>query len=301
MAFGIAALLDDVAVLAKAAAASIDDVAAATVKTSSRALGIVVDDTAVIPGQIVGVDPSRELPIVWKIGYRSLINKALVLVVAMLLAWIAPWLLTPILMLGGTYLCFEAAEKMAEKVHLIPEETEENSTRSEDELVASATRTDLILSAEIMVLSMNEVLDKPFWERLIVLICVGLAITVGVYAVVALLIKIDDIGLKLQGKDSTKRLGTLLVKAMPVILNIITVIGMFAMLWVGGHILISGFAEFGWEWPHHLAETVSSGGGILGWLADTGVSLVFGLIWGLIVVGIVMLVKRILSGVKKER
>ncbi len=300
MAFGIAALLDDVAVLAKAAAASVDDVAAATVKTSSRAFGLVVDDTAVIPGQLVGVDPSRELPIVGKIAVRSLANKALVLAVAMLLAWVAPWLLTPILMLGGTYLCFEAAEKVAEKLHLVSEESEEDTARTEKELVASATRTDLILSAEIMVLSMNEVMDKPFWERLIVLICVGLAITIGVYAVVAVLIKIDDVGLKMQQKDSTKHLGTLLVKAMPVILSIITVVGMFAMLWVGGHILITGCAEFGWEWPHHLAETASSGGGILGWLGDTGVSLVFGLIWGLVIMGIVILVKRIVLNVKKD-
>ena len=163
---GLAALLDDVALIAKTASASIDDVAAAAGKTSAKATGIVVDDAAVTPRFVQGVTPARELPIIWRIAKGSLFNKlVIILPVALLLSWLAPWLLNPILMLGGAYLCFEGAEKVWEKIsgHEDHEEAAvDTGPDAENKLVRGAVTTDLILSAEIMVISLNEVAAEPW-------------------------------------------------------------------------------------------------------------------------------------------
>ncbi len=303
MAGGFAALLDDIALIAKKAAASVDDVAAASGRTSAKAAGVVVDDTAVTPKFVEGVTPDRELPIILKITRGSLINKLLIILpLALLLSAVAPWALTPLLMIGGTYLSYEGAEKIVEKISgHDPEETAaEEGQQSESSLVKKAVMTDFILSSEIMVISLNEVAQEPFVQRALILIVVALVVTFGVYGFVGALVKMDDIGLKLTKSSSepTQALGRGLVNGMPKVLNTIGVIGTAAMLWVGGHILLSGLAELGWHAPHDIAHHVTGAvehlGGAVTWIAETFCSMVFGLIVGLIVTAVVYLVGRVL-------
>ena len=299
MAGGLFALLDDVALIARSAASSVDDVAALAGKTSMKSAGVVVDDAAVTPQYVDGVKPQRELPMIWRITKGSLINKlVIILPIAMILSWIAPWALTPILMCGGTFLCFEGAEKILH--HVLPhqeEETEsvqEKGADAEDSLVKSAITTDLILSAEIMVISLNEVINEPFWMRLGALIFVGILLTLGVYGAVGLLVKMDDIGMALNKRHNGKStVGNALVKGMPIVLDIIGVIGTAAMLWVGGHIVVKGLHEFGMDQPHEFIASVTEkiSNGALAWLADTGMSMVCGLVLGVVVATIVMAVK----------
>ena len=308
MAGGLLALLDDVALIARTAAASTDDVAAMTAKTSSKAVGVIIDDAAVTPQYVSGVTPARELPMIWKITKGSLRNKLLIILpIALLLNAVAPWALVPLLMVGGTYLCFEGAEKIVHKLTADDKAEQERaankSAADEDSLVKSAITTDLILSAEIMIISLDEVADQPIWMEAAVLIAVGIFLTVLVYGAVALLVKVDDIGHGMIERGRTPGLGRALVKGMPYVLSAIGVIGTVAMLWVGGHLIIRGFHEvFGWHWPHDLIErgVEAVGGGALGWLVDTGISLVAGLIVGLIVLAIVSGVKKVLPSRDKE-
>ncbi|CAM3026639.1 DUF808 domain-containing protein [Corynebacterium gottingense] len=308
MAGGLLALLDDVALIARTAAASTDDVAAMTAKTSSKAVGVIIDDAAVTPQYVSGVTPARELPMIWKITKGSLRNKLLIILpIALLLNAVAPWALVPLLMVGGTYLCFEGAEKIVHKLTADDKAEQERaankSAADEDSLVKSAITTDLILSAEIMIISLDEVADQPIWMEAAVLIAVGIFLTVLVYGAVALLVKVDDIGRGMIERGRTPGLGRALVKGMPYVLAAIGIIGTVAMLWVGGHLIIRGFHEvFGWHWPHDLIErgVEAVGGGALGWLVDTGISLVTGLIVGLIVLAIVSGVKKVLPSRDKE-
>lgn len=302
MAGGLLALLDDVALIAKTAASSMDDVAAMTAKTSTKAAGVVIDDAAVTPQYVTGVTPARELPIIWKITKGSLRNKLLIILpIALLLNAVAPWALVPILMLGGTFLCFEGAEKIADKLLHDEEEQQEQAVNrdqeSEDSLVKRAVRTDLILSAEIMIISLDEVADQPLLIEFMVLVAVALFITAAVYGAVALLVKVDDIGLGMIERDNTPGLGHALVKGMPWVLKIIGIVGTVAMLWVGGHLIIRGLHEVvGWHWPHDVLAQASEavGGGALGWLVDTAGSAVVGLIVGFIVLGVVAGVRKVL-------
>lgn len=296
MAGGLAALLDDVALIARTASASVDDVAAAAAKTSAKAAGVVVDDTAVTPQYVRGVTPARELPIIWRIAKGSLVNKlCIILPIALLLNAVAPWALTPILMLGGAFLCFEGAEKVWEMVTGKQHSSEEEAgAKDENTLVRGVITTDLILSAEIMVISLNEVADQTIWMEGAVLVAVGIFITAVVYGAVALLVKLDDVGLFYQRKDSgtARAFGAGLVKAMPVVLNAISFIGMLAMLWVGGHIVIGGLDSLKlWHAPHdvihHLAHSVEHLGGAVAWTTETVGSLIFGLILGFIVVAFI--------------
>ena len=299
MAGGLFALLDDVALIARSAASSVDDVAALAGKTSVKAAGVVVDDAAVTPQYVEGIKPQRELPMIWRITKGSLINKlVIILPIAMILSWIAPWALTPILMCGGTYLCFEGAEKILH--HVLPhreketESVQEKGADAEDSLVKSAITTDLILSSEIMVISLNEVIDQPFWMRLGALIFVGIILTLGVYGAVGLLVKMDDIGMALNERHNGKStVGNALVKGMPIVLDIIGVIGTAAMLWVGGHIVVKGLHEFGMNQPHEFIASVTEkiSNGALAWLAETGMSMVCGLVLGTVIATIVMAVK----------
>ncbi len=299
MAGGLFALLDDVALIARSAASSVDDVAALAGKTSVKAAGVVVDDAAVTPQYVEGIKPQRELPMIWRITKGSLINKlVIILPIAMILSWIAPWALTPILMCGGTFLCFEGAEKILH--HVLPhreketESVQEKGAEAEDSLVKSAITTDLILSAEIMVISLNEVINEPFWMRLGALIFVGIMLTLGVYGAVGLLVKMDDIGMALNKRhNGNSTVGNALVKGMPIVLDIIGVIGTAAMLWVGGHIVVKGLHEFGMDQPHEFIASVTENisNGALAWLADTGISMVCGLVLGVVVATIVMAVK----------
>lgn len=296
MAGGLAALLDDVALIARKAAASVDDIAAAAGRTSAKAAGVVVDDAAVTPRFVQGVTPARELPIIWRITKGSLVNKLVIILPAiLLLSWLLPAALTPLLMLGGLYLSFEGAEKIIDKFtggsH--DEPVADKSAESEDSLVKGAITTDFILSAEIMVISLNEVTNLPFLQRAGVLIVVALLITAAVYGAVGLLVKMDDVGLALTQRDSSfaQKFGRGLVSAMPKVLSIIAVVGTFAMLWVGGHILLVGADELGFHWPyhtvHHIVEGVHHLGGAVTWIVETFFSMVAGLIIGSIVAGIV--------------
>ena len=301
MAGGLLALLDDVALIARTAAASVDDVAGMTAKTSAKAAGVVIDDAAVTPQYVSGVTPARELPMIWRITKGSLRNKLLfILPIALLLNAFAPWALTPILMLGGTYLAFEGAEKIAQKFSSnADEDAEEAANKSEedeDHLVNSAIRTDLILSAEIMIISLDEVKDQPVWMEAAVLVAVGIFITIAVYGAVGLLVKIDDIGRGMIERGNAPGFGRALVKGMPYVLNAIGIVGTVAMLWVGGHLIVRGLDEVvGWRWPHDIIARGQEavGGGALGWLVETGISLTFGLIAGFIVFGVVQLVKKV--------
>jgi len=266
---GLAALLDDVAAIAKLAAASVDDVGAAAGRAGVKAAGVVVDDTAVTPRYVTGFTPDRELPIIWRIAKGSLRNKLLVLLPAALaLSALLPWAITPLLMLGGAYLCFEGAEKVWEAVagqqHSLAEEAAElNSAEHEKAMVAGAVRTDFILSAEIMAIALAEVAAEGFWSRALILAVVAIAITVGVYGVVGLIVKMDDIGLHLaERRDAASRaLGRGLVHAMPKLLAALSVIGIAAMIWVGGGIVVHGLEEFGVTGPGHLIHDVAVAAG----------------------------------------
>lgn len=301
MAGGLLALLDDVALIARQAAASVDDIAGMTAKTSTKAAGVVIDDAAVTPQYVSGITPSRELPMIWRITKGSLRNKLVfILPIALLLNAFAPWALTPILMLGGTYLVFEGAEKIVHKLSSDGDEQAEQaankSEQDEDNLVNSAIRTDLILSTEIMVISLDEVKDQPVWMEAVVLIAVGIFLTVAVYGAVALLVKVDDIGRGMIERGNAPKLGMGLVKAMPYVLSAIGVIGTIAMLWVGGHLIVRGLDEVvGWHWPHEIIAKGQEavGGGALGWMVETGISMIVGLIVGFIVLGVVQLVKKL--------
>ncbi|MCC2593020.1 DUF808 domain-containing protein [Tessaracoccus sp. OS52] len=300
MAGGLAALLDDIAALARLAAASVDDVAAAAVKASSKAAGVVIDDAAVTPRFVSGVDPSRELPIIRKIAVGSVRNKLVFILPAiLLLSQFLPWLLTPLLMLGGTYLCYEGAEKIWE--FITGHEPDKaapalvKGADAEKKVVSGAITTDFILSAEIMVISLNEVADEPLLSRAIILVLVALGITVLVYGAVALIVKMDDMGLAMTKRESerSQAIGRGLVAAMPVVLKVISIVGVFAMLWVGGHIILAGLDTLGWHAPYelvHSLEGLVSGvpavGGALAWLINTLCSMVLGLVWGGVVVAI---------------
>ena len=300
MSGGLVALLDDIAALARIAAASVDDVAAGAAKAGAKAAGVVIDDAAVTPQYVSGADPSRELPMIKRIFWGSLRNKLLIILPALLLiSAFLPWAIPFILMLGGTYLCFEGAEKVWHKIRRDHSDEKapavERGPEAEAKVVKGAITTDFILSCEIMVISMNEVAAESIWARAVILVVVALAITVLVYGAVALIVKMDDIGLHLAAKESagSQRFGELLVKGMPAVLAAITLIGTVAMLWVGGHIMLQGAYDLGWHLPYdlvHALEAPVAGiagiGGLLAWLVNTLCSAVLGLGWGLDVMAV---------------
>jgi predicted DNA repair protein MutK len=301
MSAGLFGLLDDVAALARLAAASVDDVGAAAGRATTKAAGVVVDDTAVTPQYVHGVTADRELPMIKRIAIGSMRNKLLfILPAALLLSQFLPWLLTPILMMGGAYLCYEGAEKVWGKIrghddHAVPVAVE--GADAEKSMVSGAIRTDFILSAEIMVIALNEVADENFVSRLVILAVVAVVITLAVYGVVALIVKMDDVGLNLAQRRAafTQKVGRGLVRGMPHLLNVISVVGTAAMLWVGGHIELVGLDDLGVHGPyslvHHLEEevrhAVSGAGDVLAWLVNTAASALFGLMIGAIVMAVV--------------
>lgn len=313
MASGLAALLDDVAAIAKMAAASLDDVTAAAGKAGSKAIGVVVDDAAVTPGYAMGFTPERELPIVWKIALGSLRNKFLFLLPgALLLSAFAPWAVTPILMLGGAYLCFEATEKIIEaisrtagKVPKTPEVSQlaQSSAQVEAQKVSGAIRTDLILSGEIMAIALATVADRPLAIQAGALAVVSLGITLAVYGVVGLIVKMDDVGLHLAQRESTVAtgVGRALVKSMPHLMKALSLVGTAAMLWVGGGIIVHGLEHFGLDAVPHFIETLSHGaervlalGGVTGWLTFATLSAVVGFVIG----GVIVAVMHVIPGRK---
>ena len=304
---GLVALLDDIAVIAKVAAASLDDVGAAAAKAGSKAAGVVIDDAAVTPSYVTEFTPDRELPIIWQIAKGSLRNKLVILLpAALLLSQFVPWAVTPLLMLGGLYLCFEGAEKTIEKFggakhgetlgDAIPDMAEFERDR-----ISGAIRTDFILSAEIMAIALAEVADQGLGARAAILALVGVVITVLVYGAVAAIVKMDDAGLHLsQRRDAaSRRLGRSLLYAMPKLLDLLSGLGTLAMMWVGGGILLHGAHELGWHAPSDAAHAVqhwvehATGplGGVLGWLSYAALSALTGLVMGAIVAATVHIVQ----------
>jgi len=307
MAGGLVALLDDIAAMAKLAAASLDDVGAAAGKAGAKAAGVVIDDTAVTPTYVVGLSPARELPIIWKIARGSLRNKLVFLLpAALVLSALAPWAITPILMAGGAFLCFEAAEKIIGALtghgHGDDAAAATDPKELEDRQVAGAVRTDLILSGEIMAIALGELAGETLLNQAIALAVVAVAITAGVYGVVALIVKMDDVGLHLAGRPGkgTQALGRGLVAAMPRVLTALSLIGTAAMLWVGGGIIVHGLEEFGLaalpHAIHHAAEVTARAtgalAGVLGWLVTALLSGVLGLVVGGVIAGLLHLLPR---------
>jgi predicted DNA repair protein MutK len=300
---GLLALLDDVAAIAKVAAASVDDVAAAAAKAGAKAAGVVIDDAAVTPKYVHGFSAERELPIIWRISLGSLRNKLLILLPGLLLLdYFAPWAITPLLMLGGAYLCFEGAEKLVHAFaphadHAVEADFDtQDPAHLEEEKVAGAIKTDFILSAEIMTIALATIDSPSFWMQAITLAVVGTLITVAVYGAVALIVKMDDVGLHMAATGRTsggRALGRGLVLAMPKLMAFLSTVGTAAMLWVGGNIVIHGLeVTHLWPWPyetiHHLAEGVAQAApaaqGFVGWLVTATLDGIFGLILGVLLI-----------------
>jgi len=325
---GLIALLDDVAGLAKVAAASLDDAAAQATRAGAKAAGVVIDDAAVTPRYVVGFAAERELPIIGRIALGSLKNKLLFLLpAALVLSLIAPWAITPLLTLGGAYLCYEGAEKVFEAI--FPHKAHEHEAavaslggdaRSlEEEKIQSAIKTDFILSAEIMAITLATLPAQSFWQQAIVLAAVGIGITALVYGAVALIVKADDAGVALAGLRTpvssllgrhvrgeavqpsrsdrtlaplTQGFGRGLVVAMPILLGFLSLVGTAAMVWVGGGIIVHGLEEYGLAAVAHAihdgaeaaAHAVPAIGGLAGWAVSAAASGVVGLLVGAVLI-----------------
>ena len=301
---GLLALLDDVAAIAKLAAAQMDDIAAQTAKAGAKAAGVVIDDAAVTPKYVTGLPAARELPIVWRIARASFFNKLVILLpAALLLQAFLPWLLTPLLMLGGCYLCFEGAEKVWHV--LVPHDGEGpaaaemlDDAHLEEQRVKGAIKTDFILSAEIMTIALSVIDADTVWMRALVLGSVAIGITALVYGAVAVFVKADDVGLRMHKAGRwvmTRSLGRGIVKSMPTVMLIVATIGTAAMLWVGGSILVHGAHDLGWHLPydtvHHLAETTShavgQANGFIKWAVTATLDGLIGLAVGAVLIPIV--------------
>jgi uncharacterized protein len=301
MSAGLVGLLDDIASLAKLAAASIDDVGAAAGRASVKAAGVVIDDTAVTPAYVHGLAANRELPIIKRIALGSLKNKLVfILPAALLLSQFVPILVEIILMIGGAYLCYEGGEKIHHRFthhsdgHEVPSVVDGGD--HEAQTIAGAIRTDFILSAEIMVIALKEVIDNAFVSRAVTLVIVAIVITAIVYGVVALIVKMDDIGLRMveTGKQPAAKIGRGLVLGMPKVLALLSTVGTAAMIWVGGHILLVGADELGWHGPYKFVHTLEDKvhhtagvGGLLAWLVNTAFSAVIGLAVGFALIAII--------------
>jgi len=293
---GLVALLDDISVIAKAAAASIDDIGVAAGKAGAKTAGVVIDDAAVTPSYVTGLSPARELPIIWKIAKGSFKNKLLFLLPgAMVLSQFLPGAIIYILMLGGAFLCFEGAEKVLEKLGLgkhgaTLEDEIVDPVAFENARVAGAIRTDLILSAEIMAITLAALDVDIWWERALALALVAIVVTIGVYGTVAVIVKIDDVGLYLTKREAgwKQALGHFLLRFVPKLLVFLSVVGTVAMLWVGGGIIVHGTHEIGFDAIYDVVHGAESAviaatgplGGVLGWATYAGLSAVVGLVLG---------------------
>ncbi|KUJ81740.1 DUF808 domain-containing protein [Ruegeria profundi] len=300
---GLLALLDDVAGIAKVAAASVDDVVAAAGKAGTKTAGVIIDDAAVTPKYVQGFAPARELPIIWRIARGSVFNKiVLLLPVALLLANFAPWLITPLLMIGGSYLCFEGAEKIFHVLfpHGSQAIEEDMSVKDpghlEEQKVKGAIKTDFILSAEIMTIALAAIEAPNLWMQAATLAVVGLGVTIAVYGSVAMIVKMDDVGLYLAQNALTpigRGFGRGLVRAMPSVMKTLSIVGTAAMLWVGGSIIIHGMEVLGFAWlGHHIHDWAYAIGhsvseqwvGAVEWISKAMMDGVFGLAWGFVLI-----------------
>lgn len=304
---GLLALVDDVAAIAKVAAASVDDVIGQAAKAGSKAAGAVIDDAAVTPKYLHGFKAERELPVIWRITKGSLRNKLVYLLpVGLLLANFAPWAIPPLLMLGGAYLCFEGAEKVAHALgwghghedYPDKEKVVEDPAHLEEQKASGAIKTDFILSAEIMTIALSAIPESNFWMEAATLAAVAVMITVAVYGAVALIVKMDDLGLVMANRGRfglTRSVGRGLVRGMPGFLKLLTVVGTAAMLWVGGSIIIHGLEQMGfaapYNWIHDIAVSVghvvpAQFEGAVEWITTAGIDGLFGLALGLVLIPI---------------
>ena len=301
---GLLALLDDVAAIAKVAAASVDDVVAQATKAGTKAAGAVIDDAAVTPKYVHGFAAARELPIVWKIARGSIFNKLVILLpAALLLSAFAPWAIAPLLMLGGGYLCFEGAEKVAHWLSPVRDDVAEatakkmssqDSAHLEERKVSGAIKTDFILSAEIMTIALAAIETDSLLLEALALAVAGIGVTMLVYGSVALIVKADDIGLHMAAEGRTqsgRALGRFIVAGMPTFLRTLTLVGTLAMLWVGGSIITHALAGMGWPGPEQVVHTIAHAfeplGGVLEWLSGAVLHGMLGLAIGMALMPVV--------------
>ena len=292
------ALIDDIAYI-------LDDVATMTKVAAKKTAGVLGDDLALNAQQVTGVQASRELPVVWAVAKGSMVNKAILVPAALLISWLAPWLITPLLMLGGAFLCFEGFEKLAHKfLHSKHEEEAEHRetlqaladpnvdlVAFEKEKIKGAVRTDFILSAEIVVITLGTVAAASLGQRVAVLVGISLLMTVGVYGLVAGIVKLDDLGLHLQRSASafTRRVGGAILAFAPWLMKTLSVVGTAAMFMVGGGILLHG-----WPAVAHAVEAFAAGfGGFAGALINTAAGAGVGIVAGAVVLAGVMLVQKL--------
>ena len=292
---GLLALLDDVAAIAKLAAASVDDITAHAAKASSKTAGVLIDDAAVTPKYVAGLAPARELPIIWRIARGSLFNKLILLLpAALLMSAFAPWLMPILLVMGGSYLCFEGAEKLVHALRPHDDHGPDGSHKVKDpghieeKKVKGAIKTDFILSAEIMTIALSTIETDSLLIRAASLALVGVFITFLVYGAVGIIVKADDVGLWLSENGRTgftRRLGRGIVKVMPHFLKLLTIVGTAAMLWVGGSIIVHAVGQIGWHWPeetiHHAAVAVAGENATLEWIVTALIDGVLGILVGL--------------------
>jgi uncharacterized protein len=299
---GFLAMLDDVAAIAKLAAAQVDDIAAHAAKAGGKSAGVVIDDAAVTPKYVTGLPAAREIPIVAKIAAGSLISKLVILLPGLLLLQaFAPWAIAPLLILGGCYLCFEGAEKIW---HALTGHEEKGPQQAktisaahlEEQRVKGAIKTDFILSAEIMTIALSTIDVDDLWTRAAVLAVIAVSFTALIYGVVAVLVKIDDFGLHLSktaALGSLRAFGRGLVMAMPTVLKVISVVGTAAMLWVGGSIVVHSLHTLHLSWPHELITSIASAvtgegaSATVSWIATAFLDAVFGFLLGSILMPVV--------------
>ncbi|MEM7491596.1 MAG: DUF808 domain-containing protein [Pseudomonadota bacterium] len=309
---GLLALLDDVAAIAKVASASVDDVIGQATKAGAKAAGAVIDDAAVTPKYVHGFAAARELPIVWKIARASAFNKLVILLpAALLMSSFAPWMIPPLLILGGLYLCYEGAEKVHhwlspkhdDSLAKIkdPEHTPLDAAHLEEQRVKGAIKTDFILSAEIMTIALAATDPTAgVWFKGAVLAVIAIVITVAVYGAVALIVKADDVGLYLAKEGRTsfgRKAGAAIVRGMPGFMKGLTIIGTAAMLWVGGNIVVHALHEMGWHMPYETIKGIAAigGGGFGTWAITAILDGILGVILGMLLIPVISAVSGMLG------
>ncbi|MGO1766566.1 hypothetical protein CAP48_13665 [Advenella sp. S44] len=292
----IASVLDDVALMSKAAvkgsAATFDDVAVLGKAAMKKTSGVLGDDLALNAQQVTGVNPDRELPVVWAVAKGSLINKVILVPAALLISYFIPWLILPLLMLGGAFLAYEGAEKV---MHMFFHKDDQTATASDRPVVinektkiSGAIRTDFILSAEIIVISLGVVSSEPILTQVIILSAIAVLLTVFVYGLVAGIVKLDDLGLYLSGcaSNMAKSAGQGIIWLAPYLMKLLSIVGTLAMFLVGGSIILHGIPG-----AEHWLQSVlpGNGKGILAFVITLLAHFVVGLIVGQIIVAVMSL------------
>ncbi len=300
MATSLLALLDDITTV-------LDDVAVLAKLSAKKTAGVLGDDLALNAQQVSGVQSNREIPVVWAVAKGSFINKSILVPLALAISAFASWAITPLLMVGGAYLCFEGVEKLAHKwFHRQDKEDTHHAELKraltdprmdllalERSKVKGAVRTDFVLSAEIIAITLGAVADASFTTQVAVLVGISVVMTIGVYGLVAGIVKLDDAGLYLSRQTSAaaQALGQSILAAAPWLMKGLSLVGTAAMFLVGG-----GIISHGWPWLHHASQTLAHGAGpALGWLSPLLFDAVVGVVTGVLVLGVWMLGQRVIG------